>query len=153
LGTVGSRPGPMLAATDEFEVHIRGVGGHAAYPHLTRDPIVAAAHAIAALQTVASRAVGPLDSVVATVAQVHAGTASNIIPESAPFIGPLRTLRADVRRGARERLTAVVEGVAAGLGCRAEVIWHEGYPVTSNDPALTETFFRVAADAPGVKQV
>lgn len=153
LGTVASRPGPLLAATDDFTVRVRGTGGHAAYPHLARDPIVATAHAITALQSIASRNVGPTDSVICTVGAVNAGTASNVIPTSAEFIGTIRTLRAETRRLARERFYAIVEGTAAAFGCRAEVEWEEGYPVTHNDPALTEHFFSVAREALGESRV
>jgi amidohydrolase len=149
LGTIATRPGPLLAATDDFTVRVRGVGGHAAYPHLAADPIVAAAHTVTALQTIASRNVGPTDSVIVTIGRISGGTANNVIPTSVEFIGTVRTLRAETRRLARERFYRIVEQTASAFGCRAEIEWEEGYPVTHNDPALTEHFLSVAREAFG----
>jgi amidohydrolase len=149
LGRVATRPGPMLAATDDFDVRIVGVGGHAAYPHLCRDPIVAGAAVVTALQTFASRAVAPFDSVVCTVGQFEAGTANNIIPESARLVGTIRTLRPEVRAMAKERFFQIVDGTAAAHGCRAEIQWQPGYPVTHNDPEETERFFALATEVLG----
>ncbi len=153
LGTVATRPGPLLAATDDFTVRVRGVGGHAAYPHLAADPIVAAAHIVTALQTIASRNVSPTDSVIVTVGRISGGTANNVIPAGAEFIGTVRTLRSETRRLARERFYQIVEQTASAFGCRAEIEWEEGYPVTHNDPALTEHFLSVAREALGEKRV
>lgn len=153
LGTVATRPGPLLASTDEFDVRIVGRGGHAAYPHLCRDPIVAGAAAVTALQTLVSRSVAPYESAVCTVAQFNAGSASNIIPDSARLIGTVRTLTAEVRRTAKERFYSIVEAAAAAHGCGAEIQWHDGYPVTRNDDAETERFLAVARDALGPSRV
>lgn len=143
-GTVATRPGPLLASTDEIHIVVRGVQSHAAYPHYGHDPIVAAAHVITALQTVASRNAGPLDAVVVSLGEVHGGTANNIIPESVELVGTIRTLTPTMRDMARRRVREIAEGVAQSLGCRAEVTLTEGYPVTFNDPALTQTWFEVA---------
>jgi amidohydrolase len=153
VGVVASRPGPLLAATDNFVVTIHGEQSHAAYPHLGNDPIVASAQCITALQTIASRNIGPLDSIVVTVAMVQAGTARNIIPRTAKFVGTVRTLTPEVRTVARERFFRIVEQTAAALGCHAAIEWEEGYPVTHNDPGATEHFFGVARDALGGSRV
>ncbi|HZW09525.1 MAG TPA: amidohydrolase [Phycisphaerales bacterium] len=153
LGTVATRPGPLLAATDDFVVRVRGIGGHAAYPHLAADPIIAAAHIVTALQSIASRNVGPTDAVVVTVGRIAGGTVSNVIPSSVELVGTVRTLRVETRRLARERLFAIVEQTAAAFGCRAEIDWEDGYPVTSNDAGLTEHFFAVAREALGERRV
>jgi amidohydrolase len=153
VGTVASRPGPILAATDDFTVTVRGTQSHGAYPHYGHDPIVASAHIITALQTITSRNVGPLDSVVVTIGALNAGTATNIIPQEAVFIGTVRTLRAPTRVLAKERFFAIVQGTARALGCEATIDWHEGYPVTANDPAATERFFGVARRALGAERV
>ncbi|MGQ0628404.1 MAG: M20 metallopeptidase family protein [Phycisphaerales bacterium] len=144
LGTIGSRPGPLLASTDEIRVTLRGVGSHAAFPHYSRDPIVAAAHCITALQTVASRNVAPLDSVVVTIGKIEGGTANNVIPVETSFIGTIRTLKAETRALARDRVRAICEHTAIALGCEARVELNEGYPVTHNDPTLTDHWFAVA---------
>ena len=153
LGTVATRPGPLLAATDDFVVKVRGVGGHAAFPHLARDPVVAAAHVVTALQTLASRSASPLDSVVCTVGRIAGGCANNVIPPEVELVGTVRTLRAETRRMARERFFAIVEATAAAFGCRAEIDWQDGYPATVNDADLTERFFAVARDALGAERV
>lgn len=153
LGVVGSRPGPLLASTDNFHVKVVGEQAHAAYPHLGADPIVTASHIITALQTIASRNVSPQDSIVVTVAQINAGMASNIIPRELTFIGTMRTVRKEMRELGRKRFFEIVQQTAAAMDCRAEIDWDEGYPVTYNDPAMTEKFFRVAEKALGASHV
>jgi amidohydrolase len=147
LGVIATRPGPLLAATDELRVTVRGVQAHAAYPHLGADPIVAGAHIVAAVQTLASRTVSPLDSVVVTFGTFHAGTTNNVIPEAARLTGTLRTLRAETRALAKRRLTEIVESTARALGCEATLEIEEGYPVTLNDPAEAERVLAVARQA------
>lgn len=149
VGTLASKPGPLLAATDEFEVEIRGRGGHAAYPQLGADPVVAAAQVITALQSIASRNVPPVEALVVTVAYINGGTASNIIPDAVTFGGTVRTHKEEVRRTARERFMMIVEATAAAMGCKATVRYDDGYPVTVNDAELTERFFRVAREVAG----
>lgn len=153
LGVVGSRPGPLLASTDNFEIRVVGEQAHAAYPQLARDPIVCAAAIITALQTIASRSVAPLDSVVVSTTTINGGTATNIIPRSITFGGTVRTLRPETRTLARERLHQIASGVAAAHGCEAQIEYDPGYPVTFNDLATTERFMRVATDALGEARV
>ncbi len=153
LGKVATRPGPLLAATDNFVVTVRGRQSHAAQPHLGHDPIVCASAMIGALQTIASRAVSPTDSVVVTVGTIQGGTARNIIPEAVTFAGTVRTLTPETRETARERFFALVRGVAAGHACEAQIAWEEGYPVTRNDPEATERFFAVARETLGAARV
>jgi amidohydrolase len=149
LGTIGTRPGPLLAATDEFDVTIRGVQGHAAFPHLAADPVLAASAVVQALQTIVSRNTKPTDAVVVTVASIHGGTAHNVIPFEVKLNGTVRTLSDENRAMAKRRFYEVTEGVAGSLGCRAEIVWHEGYPVTHNDADATADFFRLARDTVG----
>lgn len=153
LGMVTTRTGPLLAAVDDFKVEIRGVGGHAAYPHLAKDPIVAAAHCITALQTVVSRHTGPHDSSVLTVGQIYAGTANNIIPESATFIGTVRTLTPKLRASVKQRFFEIVAATTQAFGCSAAIDWHESYPVTMNDEHATARFFEVAKKTLGSGRV
>ncbi|GAB4384075.1 MAG: M20 aminoacylase family protein [Phycisphaerales bacterium] len=152
LGLIATRPGPLLASTDEFAVRVLGTQCHGAYPHLGADSIVCAAHIITALQTIVARNSPPLDAVVVTVGAIHAGTASNIIPAETRFIGTVRTLRDQTRQMARERLYAIVQQTALAHGCRAEIEWEEGYPVTRNDPKLAEQVLAVASEAFGTEQ-
>lgn len=147
FGVIGTRAGPLLAATDEIRVEIRGRQAHAAYPHLGADPIVAAAHVITAAQTIASRSVSPVDSVVVTFGALHAGTTNNVIPASATLHGTIRTLRAETRELAKRRLREIVEGVSASLGCVGTVTVEEGYPVTLNDDREALRVLEVAREA------
>ncbi|MFN5945733.1 MAG: M20 family metallopeptidase [Phycisphaerae bacterium] len=149
VGKVASKVGPLLAATDDFEVTIKGTQAHGAYPHFGNDPIVASAQIINALQTIVSRNASPLDAVVCTVGAINAGTADNIIPETCKFIGTIRTLRPQMRTLAKERFFSIVENTAQALGCSAQIKWMPGYPVTMNDAEATDTFFRIARGAFG----
>jgi len=149
VGHIATRPGALLAATDDWEVRVIGSGGHAAYPHLCRDPVVALAAIVVALQALVSRAAAPYDSLVCTVGRIEGGSASNIIPEMARFWGTIRTLRHETRTMAKARFYEVVQGTAAAHGCRAEIDWREGYPMTVNDPHEAERVLSVAAGALG----
>ena len=153
VGVVGSRPGPMLAATDAINVTIRGTPSHAAYPQYSADPIVAMAHIIAGVQTIASRNVAPQEAIVVTIATVRGGTARNIIPGEATFTGTMRTLLPETRVLGKRRFFEITEGVAKAFGCRAEIAWEPGYPVTFNDAGSTEKFFRIARGAIGAERV
>ncbi len=153
LGSVGSRPGPMLAAADSFDITVTGVGGHAAWPHTGHDPVVAASAIVNALQTITSRNVSTLESVVVSVTEFHAGTAYNIIPDQAKLAGTVRTLTPAVQDQAERRINEIATGVAKAYGCRADVTYKRGYPATVNDAASVEAFRSVAADAFGTEHV
>lgn len=153
VGEVHVRPGPIMAAQDEFEARIVGTGGHGAAPHTARDPIVAAAGIVTALQSIVARDVDPLAAGVVTVGKLHAGEAANVIPEHAELLGTLRAFDEDVRATLRRRIREVVEHGAAAAGCRGEFELHPGYPATVNDPAAAERARRIAADVVGADQV
>lgn len=135
LGTIATKPGALLAATDTFDIVITGVQGHAAYPHLCNDPIVASAQIISAAQTLVSRTTSPTDSLVVTFGAIHAGTAYNVIPETSALKGTIRTLDMDTRATTKARFFELVESTAKAMGCSAQITWNNGYPVTKNDPA------------------
>ncbi|MFL5021945.1 MAG: M20 aminoacylase family protein [Microvirga sp.] len=149
VGQFAIRPGAMMAAADRFTINIEGKGGHAARPHDCIDPVVVSAHVITALQTVASRSVDPLDSVVVSVCTVKAGDAFNVIPQTAMLLGTVRTLSPDVRDLAETRIRAIVENVCAAFGAKAEIDYDRGYPVTMNDPDKTEFMANVARAVAG----
>jgi amidohydrolase len=153
VGVVGSKPGALLAATDNFVVTVRGTQAHAAYPQYSADPVVAMSQMVVALQTIASRNVAPQDSIVVTIATVSGGTARNIIPERVMFAGTMRTLVPETRVLGKRRFYEIAEGVAGAMGCRAEIAWEEGYPVTFNDEKATAKFFRIAEGALGTERV
>jgi len=147
LGSVGTREGPLLAAADMFDIIVTGTGTHAALPHLGRDPIVAASAIVAALQTIPSRSADPLDAIVVSTTQIHAGTTHNIIPDQAVLNGTVRTLDPETQQMAIRRLRELAEGVAAAHGCRAEVTYTIAYPATLNDVQAVAIFNEVAREA------
>ena len=153
LGMFAIRQGPFLASADRFEVEITGRGGHAAQPHDCIDPIVAGAQMVNALQTIASRNVGPVDSVVVSVTQFHAGTANNIIPQTAHITGTIRTLKKETRALAKQRFHEIVEGVAALNKCTVKIDFEDGYPVTFNHADETEFATKVAQEIVGADKV
>ncbi len=128
--------GATYAACDRFRLGLHGVSGHAAYPHTTVDPIVAAAALISALQSVVSREVGPLDPCVVTVGAIHGGTVHNIIPDNCELLGTVRTLRPEVRARAEAALRRHVAGIASAYRVEAAFDWLPGVPPTRNDEAV-----------------
>jgi hippurate hydrolase len=132
IGRFAIRPGPIMAATDEFNLTIAGHGAHAAKPHSSIDPIVVGTQLVQALQTIVSRSVDPLESVVVSVTQFHAGEAHNIIPERARLGGTVRTLTSEMRDLAEKRIREIAAGIAAVYGARIDVDYDRNYPVTVN---------------------
>ena len=133
-GTFRTVPGPLMAAVDTLHVHIRGVGGHAATPHVTRDPIPAVIGIVSAIQTIGTRNADPLDDLVISVTQIHTGSAENVVPETAYINGTVRTFDPAVQDLVEERLRAIVAGQAAAYGVEAELIYERWYPATVNNP-------------------
>jgi amidohydrolase len=153
LGKVGVTPGPFMAAVDEFTVTVTGKGAHAAMPHFGIDPVVCMAHMITALQTIASRGVNPLLEVVVSVTQVSAGTAFNIIPETATMNGTVRVFDPELWKELPERFQRIVRGVAEAFGCKAEVVYHRHNRPTVNDPAMAAIAHAAAAEVVGEANV
>lgn len=143
-GQFSTKPGPVMASTDQFFVTVRGRGGHAAAPELSSDSVLAAAQMIVGLQSLVSRNVPPVESAVLSVTMLSAGTATNIIPEHVEFAGTIRTLNDGIRALMRKRFYESVEGMAASMGVTVDIRWEEGYPVTVNDEWATSHFFNVA---------
>lgn len=135
-GSVACADGPVWAACDVFEAAIHGRGGHGGMPDLARDPVVAAAHVVTALQTLVSREASPLDAVVVTVGKLSAGDTWNVIPDLARLHGTCRSFDPATHRALPERLARVVRGVSEALGCRAELEYRVICPPTVNDPAM-----------------
>lgn len=153
LGLWRIKEGPMMAATDELRIHIRGRGGHAAAPHFTDDPVVATAHVITGLQSIASRRVDPLDAVVVTIGAIHGGMANNVIPECVEMRGTLRTLQAETRTFCREKIHQMVKGIAAAHNCTGDLEILEGYPVTYNESRATAHYRQLIAEVHGESAV
>ncbi|MBQ7520533.1 MAG: amidohydrolase [Clostridia bacterium] len=135
-GTLGVKEGPVMAAPDRFSVTLYGKGAHAAQPHDAIDPVPALAALIAGFQTAVSRNADPFDPAVVTIARVQAGTAWNVIPESALLEGTVRTLDNGVRAMIRGRLETLVASIAAAYGCTADFQYVEGPDPVVNDAAL-----------------
>jgi hippurate hydrolase len=133
-GKMAVRPGPVLAATDEMRITIRGRGGHGAMPHLTADPVVAAAQVITALQTIASRNANPLDAIVVSVCSMETSQLGtfNVIPGHVLLVGTVRTFKPQMRDLAERRVREIAVSIAQALGTSAEVEYRRGYPATVN---------------------
>ncbi len=148
-GSFAVRVGPVMAAFDTFEIVIRGQGAHAAMPHLGVDPVVVAAELVGALQTIASRAVDPLESGVVTVTQVHGGETWNTIPDRVTLRGTARFFSESVRAAIEDRIRRQAGGISAAHGATAEVTYERRYPATVNHAAETETAALAAAGVAG----
>jgi hippurate hydrolase len=149
IGSFGIRHGAMLASTDEFTVEVIGRGSHAAQPHRGADPLIAATAMVSALQTIPSRSIDPLESVVVSVTRIRVGETSNVIAERGEFAGTIRTLKAEVRDMVEKRFRDVIAGVAAAYGVEAKVRYNRNYPVTRNHPRQTDFAATVAAEISG----
>jgi hippurate hydrolase len=146
VGTFGLRPGPLMASADEFRITVTGNGGHAAEPHRAVDTTLVACHVVVALQSVVSRNIDPLASVVVTVGTFQTDSAaSNVIAHQVVMEGTVRTLDNAARDLAQTRVTAVASATALAFGAVADVHYERGYPVTVNTPAETE-FAALAAE-------
>jgi amidohydrolase len=138
VGKIGVRDGPYFASADEFDLIIRGKGGHGAMPQNSFDPIVAGAHMVSMLQTVISREIAPKDPAVVTVGSFTSGTTFNVIPDSAHLQGTVRAFDAAVRKSMPERMERVIKGVAAALRVEYAFDYHWSYPPTVNDKAIND---------------
>ena len=153
VGHVAVRKGPLMAACNRFDIVLTGRGGHAAQPERTADPVLAAAHVIVALQSIVSRNVTPGDAAVVTVASVHAGSAFNLVPATATLSGTIRAFDDGVSALLTRRIDEVARGVAAALGCAADVRWDIGFPATVNDVGATDRVVAAATAALGADRV
>ncbi|MGY4815613.1 M20 aminoacylase family protein [Pseudomonas chlororaphis subsp. piscium] len=137
-GHLGFREGPMMASQDLLTVTLEGVGGHGSMPHLTVDPLVAAASVVMALQTVVARNIDAQEAAVVTVGALQAGEAANVIPQQALLRLSLRALNAPVREQMLERVKAIIHTQAQSFGCSASIEHRPAYPVLVNSPEQTE---------------
>jgi hippurate hydrolase len=149
LGRVLTTPGPIMAAVDEFHIHVEGRGGHGAMPHETADPIPAAVSIVQAIQTIVSRNNYALDDLVVSVTQIHAGTTDNVIPGTAYINGTVRTFDPAVQAMVMRRMEEIVSGQGASFGVTARLDYAVGYPATVNDPARAEFAAETAAEVVG----
>ncbi|WP_335946139.1 M20 aminoacylase family protein [Salipiger bermudensis] len=149
-GSFGIRPGAFFAATDQFEINVKGKGGHGAKPHQAIDPLVTASHIVTALQSIVSRNSDPDDQMVISVTGIESSSkAFNVIPASVMFRGTMRTMSKTNRALGEERIKALVAATATAFGCEAEITWLPGYPAMVNSEAQTEFAADVAEAVAG----
>ena len=149
VGQFDTTPGPIMAAVDTFEIHVQGRGGHAAMPHNTADPITAAVGIVTAIQTIVSRNHEAIEDLVVSVTQIHAGSAENIVPDTAFINGTVRSFRPQVKAMVKDRLAAIVAGQAAAYGVTARLDYNDYYPATINDAGRTAFAVEVAREVSG----
>lgn len=153
VGKVGFSVGPALAAVDHFKIKVVGKQSHGAAPHLSVDPVVMAAQAVAAFQTIRSRNLSPLEPSVITVGIVRGGTRFNIIPDVVEMEGTVRTYNPDVRDAVERRMGEILEGITAAGGGSYELDYDRGTPATINDPALAAQMLPTLVDLLGEQNV
>ncbi len=152
-GKFAIRPGGLMAASDTVTIIINGDGGHAAWPHLTIDPIAIGVQVHSAMQTIVSRSVNPVAPAVVSITQFHAGSADNVIPGTARLTASIRSLDNETRQLLKNRTTEICSGLARAHGATITVDYHDGYPVLVNEPAATALTVRAAAAVVGAENV
>ena len=152
-GHFGVGAGPIMAAADTFDLIINGKGGHAAMPHQCIDPIIVASQVLTALQSISSRNTHPVDSLVISVTQIHAGGAYNIIPDTVKMHGTVRTFLPETRDEIPSKMLKVSEGVCNAMGASCELNYIHGYPATVNSITETDISAKAAIDLVGEDKV
>ncbi|KAB7707903.1 amidohydrolase [Bacillus aerolatus] len=153
VGTIATKEGLLFANTSELFIDLTGKGGHAAFPHETKDMVVAAAHLITQLQTVISRNTDPLDSAVVTIGKLTGGTVQNIIAETARLEGTIRTLSAEAMAKVKHRIEALVRGIEIGFECSTVIDYGSNYYQVNNDSAIARRFIEFMERQEGVQLV
>lgn len=150
LGEFATRPGPIMAATDQFTLHVEGLGGHAANPKSCIDTTLVASHIVVALQSIVARNADPLENMVVSVTSFETESkAYNVIPQRVEIRGTVRTLVPETRDMAEKAIARIVTNTAAAYGAKAEVVYERGYPVTKNHPEQTAFSASVAREIAG----
>ncbi len=152
-GRIAVAPGPMMAARDNFDIRIQGRGSHAAMPHQGVDPIVVGAQLVTALQTLASRSVDPLETLVLSITQFQAGDTYNVIPDTARIAGTCRFFSQSLKESLPDRIRKIVDGVCAAFGATATLEYVTGYPATVNSEPHAELAAEVAEHWVGADRV
>jgi len=146
IGSMGLNSGPMMAAVDEFDIIVKGRGGHAAMPQLVIDPVVIASQIILAVQTIISRSKDPVDKALISITKINGGTAYNVIDDSVKLGGTIRTFKAETRSFFEKKINDIAFGIAKANGAEAEVEFHltNKYPATVNSIKESEFASNVA---------
>ena len=149
VGEFGVAPGPTMASSNEFEIRITGKGAHAAMPHLGVDPVFIAVQVVNGLQAIVTRVKKPIDAAVLSVTMIHAGDATNVVPDSALISGTVRTFSDAVTAQAEDHMRRIVQMTAAAYGAESHVDFHWNYPPTVNHPAQADFAASVMDDIVG----
>lgn len=153
VGAFATRTGIMMAGVADFDIVVNGRGGHAAQPHHSADPVIAAGHLLVGLQTLVSRNVDPLASAVLSVTKIVGGDTYNVIPSSVSLAGTVRTLNGELNEKIRGKMEDICRGVSISTGTEIVLDYRTTYPVTKNHPDSTRTSIRAAGNVPGVVAV
>ena len=149
VGTVATKPGLLFANTSELFIDLKGLGGHAAYPHKTRDMTIASANLILQLQTIISRNVNPMDSAVITIGKMASGTVQNVIAESARLEGTIRTLNAEAMAEVKRRIEAICKGIEAAFECHVSIDYGSMYYEVNNEERCANALLQFAEQFEG----
>ncbi len=146
IGSIGVNSGPMMAAVDEFDIVVKGKGGHAAIPQLAIDPVVIASQIVLAVQTIVSRSTNPVDKALISITKINGGTAYNVIDDSVKMGGTIRTFKPETRAFYEKKLNEIASGIAKANGADADVEFHltNKYPPTINSKKESEFAASVA---------
>lgn len=150
VGTIATRPGMLFANTSELFIDLKGLGGHAAYPHNTRDMTVAAANLMIQLQTIVSRNINPLDSAVVTIGKMTSGTVQNIIAEDARLEGTIRTMSVESMKLIKKRVEALCRATEIAYECKVSIDYGSSYYQVENDEQCAYDLLSFAEQFPGV---
>jgi len=153
LGHFGISTGAMMAAVDEYDIIVKGKGGHAALPHLAIDPIVIASQIVLSLQTIISRFLNPVDNALITVTKIHGGSAYNVIDDEVILNGTVRTFKQEIRDKIEKRINETAKGIAKANGGEVEVVYFRKYPPTINSKKESVFSSIVAKELVGEKNV
>ena len=153
IGQFGVSTGPIMAAVDEFDITVKGKGGHAALPHLAIDPVVIASQIVLSLQTIISRFLNPVDKALITVTKIHGGSAHNVIDDEVILSGTVRTFKPSIRDQIERKIKEIVKGIANANGGESEVVYIRKYPPTINSEKESIFASNVAKELVGEKNV
>jgi len=142
VGAIALKEGLLFANTSELFIDLKGIGGHAAYPHQTNDMVIAACTLVNQLQTVVSRNVDPLDSAVVTIGKITGGTVQNIIAERARLEGTIRTLSPESMKKVKQRIRSLIKGIEIGFECEATIDFGSMYHQVYNNESITDEFIQ-----------
>jgi len=155
LGSFGVNSGPMMAAVDEFDIIVKGKGGHAAFPQLVIDPIIVASQIVTAIQTIISRSTDPVDKALISITKIHGGTAYNVIDDEVKLSGTIRTFKPETRSFIEKKIEEIANGIAKanGAGANIEFDLINKYPPTINSKKESEFAAKIAKQMVGEEKV